>query len=88
MAVTAVGGLAGDTERIADLDPARAPVQRPGNGVVERGLGGAHVHGGGLGCGESVDAETIDPVHGCKRTLTRRCLSVGADRHRSIDGLS
>lgn len=70
MPVTAVGGLAGDAERVADLGPAGAPVQRPCDGVVEDGLRGSEVRRGGHGGGEGVGAETVDPVHDCKRTLT------------------
>lgn len=38
---SAVGGLAGDAERVADLRPARFPVQRPGDGGLEVGFGGS-----------------------------------------------
>jgi hypothetical protein len=41
MPESAVGGLAGDAERVAGLRPVGAPVQRLGDGGIEVGLGGS-----------------------------------------------
>jgi len=71
--VAAVRGLAGDAERVADLSPAGAPVQRSGDSVIEVGFGGSEFGDGGAGCVERVDTETVGSVHGCQLTLTRWC---------------
>lgn len=77
MAVAAVSGLAGDAEGVADLGPARTPVQGSGDGIIESGLGLTAVAGGGPGGGEGVGAEPLGLSMRCKRMLTRRCPPAG-----------
>jgi hypothetical protein len=66
------GELGPDRRRARRHRPVRSPRPR-------RGLGAARAFPAGS-CGEAVDTEAFDPVHDCKRTLTRLCLSVDADR--------
>jgi hypothetical protein len=83
--VAAVGGLAGDAEGVADVGPAGAPVEGPGDRCVEGVLGGLFGGCGVDGGGECVGAESFGAVHqGCHLRVTRRCLSACADRHRRL----
>ena len=61
--VAAVGGLAGDAEGVADVGPAGAPVEGPGDRSIE-GLLGSPFGGCGVdGRGERVGAESFGSVH-------------------------
>ena len=63
MPVVAVGGLAGDAESVADVGPAGAPVEGPGDRSIE-GLLGSPFGGCGVdGRGERVGAESFGSVH-------------------------
>ena len=82
-----VGGLAGDAEGVADLGPGGAPVQGAGDGDLEVGLDGAELGGSFGGVVEGVETESVGPVHGCQRRLTRQCLSADTDRHCRLAGV-
>lgn len=72
MPVVAVGGLAGDAESVADVGPAGAPVEGPGDRCVEGVLGSLFGGCGVDGGGECVGAESFGAVHqGCHLRVTR-----------------
>ena len=61
--VVAVGGLTGDAESVADVGPAGAPVEGPGDRSIE-GLLGSPFGGCGVdGRGERVGAESFGSAH-------------------------